>query len=159
METPPVTDLPPAPMPDLAQRGHRLWVELTAEGPKPRPAERALIEEICRSADRLDTLDGMLRGDEDSWVHLRPGSEDDGGQVQLVINNLLAEARQQQVAFKQLLGELRQARAAAASAPSRPNDRRKGGGSGAVGPEVVQGGGGVVNLAARIAAKRAAPAR
>jgi hypothetical protein len=91
--------------PDLGKRGMRVWVDLG--GAALPSAGRLLVEEICRTADRLDRLDSLLRGDEDSWITLRTVS-DDGSVVQIVINNLLAEARQQQVAMKQLLAEFRQ---------------------------------------------------
>lgn len=94
----------------LGARGRRLWQQVVDEGAL-KPAERVLLEEACRTADRLDRLDRLLRGDEDAWMSLRSLNED-GSIVQVVINNLLAEARQQQVALKQLLAELRQSRSA-----------------------------------------------
>jgi hypothetical protein len=137
--------------PGLGPRGRRLWRELTAdEQPSLIPTERVLLEEACRLADRLDTLDRMLRGDEDAWMRLR-SMDDDGSIVQVVINNLLSEARQQQVALKQLLGELRQSRTAAAARlgpPKRPGVAA--GGMSTGGASVPDG---VADLTARIASR------
>lgn len=54
-----------------------------------------------------DTLDGLARlaaGDVDAWAKLK--TED--GDITLEISSLVAERRQQQLAFKQIMGELRQ---------------------------------------------------
>lgn len=156
--TPPVTkprvrdDVTPK-TPKLAARGRRLWADLTGEGPELRPAERVLLEEACRIADRLDKLDRMLDGDEDSWMRLHSANED-GSIVKVVLNNALAEARQQATALKQLLAELRQSRAGAVAGrpPGLPKPKEVAGvGTGASG-KVDR------SLAARIAAKRGAPA-
>lgn len=98
--------------PDLGKRGNRVWTALYSD--YLSPSNRLLLEEICRTADRLDRLDVLLRGDEDAWVTLRTVS-DDGSVVQVVINNLLAEARQQQIAMKQLIAEFRQTATVTAS--------------------------------------------
>ncbi len=137
----------PARDPDLGTRGRRLWQQVANEG-ELKPGDRVLLEEACRTADRLDVLDRILRGDDDAWMRLHSANED-GSIVKVVLNNALAEARQQQVALKQLLAELRQSRAVTAG---KPGDRGKttassGGNS--------KGGGGVADLAARIAARRA----
>lgn len=92
--------------PDLGKRGSRVWTDLG--GDKLLPAGRLLLEEICRTADRLDRLDSLLRGDESAWLSLHT-VRDNPDVVEIVINNLLAEARQQQIALKQMLGEFRQA--------------------------------------------------
>lgn len=109
--TPDVTRDAVTDMPDLGVRGRRLWSAVTADGPELRPAERVLLEEACRLADRLDRLDRLLQGDEDAWMRLHAVNED-GSIVKVVVNNVLAEARQQQVALKQILGELRQVQGA-----------------------------------------------
>jgi hypothetical protein len=96
--------------PDLGQRGLRLWQQYADDGAALKPAERVLLEEACRTTDRLDTLDRILRGDEDVWLRFR-SLNDDGSIVSVVINNALSEARQQQVALKALLAELRTSRA------------------------------------------------
>jgi hypothetical protein len=109
--TPGVTKPVTPRAPQLGTRGRKLWDQVLAEGAL-QPGERVLLEEACRTTDRLDRLDRLLRGDEDVWLRFHSLNED-GSIVRVVVNNLLAEARQQQVALKQLLAELRQSRAAA----------------------------------------------
>jgi hypothetical protein len=93
----------PAPT-GLQQRGQAIWA---AYGADSLPASlSALVEETARTADRLDKLDALLAGRRDDWAFILT---DDMGGVSLVIDKLLGEARQQQMAFKQLLMELRQA--------------------------------------------------
>jgi len=80
-----------------------LWQQVAGdEAAKLKPGERVLLEEACRTADRLDQLDRILRGDEDCWVSLHSVNED-GSIVKVVLNQALSEARQQQVAHKQIL--------------------------------------------------------
>jgi len=134
--------------PDLGSRGRRLWQQVTEDSGELRPGERVLLEEACRTADRLDQLDRILRGDEDAWMRLKLVSED-GSVVQVVLNNVLAEARQQQVALKQLLAELRQSRGGGAAKPGRGGQRQPSTGA-------PKGGGGVADLTARIAARQGA---
>lgn len=112
--TPPVTGHVTT-RPRLDRRGRRLWGELAGKD-KPGPAELVLIEEACRIADRLDRLDALVRGDADAW--LRFSVSDDGTEVTVVIDKALSEARQQAVALKQLLAELRQSRGSSGAAAS-----------------------------------------
>lgn len=102
--------------PDLGTRGCRLWRQLT-DGAELQPAERVLAEEACRLADRLDRLDAILRGDEDAWMRFRVN--EDGTEVTVTLDKALSEARQQQVALKTLLAELRQSRG------SKPQEQPK----------------------------------
>ncbi|MCX4474824.1 hypothetical protein OOK41_31685 [Micromonospora sp. NBC_01655] len=136
--------------PDLGTRGRRVWQQVHDEGPELKPAERVLLEEACRTADRLDVLDRILRGDEDSWMTFQAMSED-GDVVRVVLNNALAEARQQQVALKQLLAELRQSRAGVVGGGRSGTPRRP------AASATEGGGGGITDLTARIA-RRAQPA-
>ncbi|MCU1659303.1 MAG: hypothetical protein JWO57_3959 [Pseudonocardiales bacterium] len=122
--TAPVTPVTAAPAssdtgpstPRLRARGRWLWNELVEKG-NPGPAERVLIEESCRLADRLDRLDAISNGKDRAWLLI---SEEIGdvtdGQITVIVDKVLSEARQQQLALKQLLGELRQAAAGAAPA-------------------------------------------
>lgn len=64
-----------------------------------------VLEEACRIVDRLDRLDGILSGDPGEWMRFRVS--EDGTEVTVSIDKALAEARQQQVALKQLAAELR----------------------------------------------------
>lgn len=141
----PPREASPAPdEPELGTRGRRLWRQVTADGPELQPGERVLLEETCRAADRLDQLDRILRGDEDAWMRLHSRNED-GSIVQVVLNNALAEARQQQTTLARLLAELRQTRAVPAGKPK---------GTQRPAPPAGQGEGvaaGVFDLTARIA--------
>jgi hypothetical protein len=76
-----------------------------------------LIEEAARIADRLDRLDAVLRGDEETWIRLAGDLED--GEVRVVVDGALAEARQQATALKGIIAELRQAGASRQAAPQR----------------------------------------
>jgi len=116
---------------DRESRAERLWRE--EGGDRLTGARRALLEEACRIADRLDKLDRLLSGDAADWLTL---VEDRGDPERLVvvIDRPLAEARQQATALKQIVSELRQGAAA-----SRPE----------------MGGGVLDQLAARRAARRA----
>lgn len=128
----------------LRVRGRRLWAELTVDN--PGPAEVVLIEEACRLADRLDKLDAILGGRDKAWITL--ASSDDGAVAEVVVDKALSEARQQQIALKQLLAELRASRAASAPrTPSKVPAPATSGGSGA--PD------GVADLTKRIAERRA----
>ena len=134
----------------MGARGRRLWQEVTGDGAKLRPAERVLLEEACRAADRLDQLDRLLRGDDDAWVRLHSANED-GSIVKVVLNNALAEARQQQVALKALVAELRTSQSGGAAPKTGgtppPAAKEEAG-------DVPAGSPRVVSFAARIAAKR-----
>lgn len=112
----------------------------------PGPIERVLIEEACRLVDRLDRIDGILSGRDRAWLTLEV--DDLGAEVTVVLDKALSEGRQQQVALKTVLAELRQVRAAVSPGAGKPS------GKAAAGP---QGGGGVVaDLTARITAARQA---
>jgi hypothetical protein len=107
--TPDVTAGPLAP-PDLDARGRWLWAQLSAGDPPP-PEQQVLIAEACRIADRLDRLDALLR-DEDTWARLQvPDNAAETGEVRLVVNAAIGEARQQALALKGLAAELRAAKA------------------------------------------------
>jgi hypothetical protein len=120
------------------------------------PAELVLVEETCRLADRLERFDSFLAGESDRWVQFREDLEASGDDVRIVkvvIDRSVSEARQYAIALKQLVGELRQLRAAAGTgiptpAPPRPSPEAL--------PAAASGGtsAGVTDIAARIARKR-----
>ncbi len=88
---------------ELGERGKAIW---DAYGADKLPAgAQALIHELARVADTLDRLAVLAAGDVDTWATLQ---FEDGGEVSLEINNVIAERRQQQLAFARLLGEIRQ---------------------------------------------------
>lgn len=98
-----MTATPRAPV-GLGTRGKRLWKDLH-ELTEFDPAQLAILEEACRTADRLDRLDAILRGADAEWLTLRLGADE--GDVTVVLAGPLAEARQQQTVLKQLLVALR----------------------------------------------------
>jgi hypothetical protein len=95
-------------------RGRRLWDEMG--GGNLSGGRKVLLEEACRLADRLDGLDRLISGTARDWLEIVE-SKGDPERQELVVDKLLAEARQQAVALKQIVTELR---AGAASAPDQP---------------------------------------
>lgn len=111
-------------------RGAELWSAM--EGLELGPAHRVLLVEACRLADRLDRFDRVLTGGK--WFFDR---RDDDDRVEVVIDAVLSEARQHAQALKALVSEL-EPRPKVGSSPV---------------PQ-VNGGAGIADLAARIAARR-----
>jgi len=85
----------------LSERGKSLWLSLS-ESFDLSGAQGVLAHEACRLADRLEKLDAILSGEVDEWVRIRE-ARFEGDDTVLVINQAAAEARQQQLALKQLL--------------------------------------------------------
>ncbi|WP_017985206.1 hypothetical protein [Amycolatopsis methanolica] len=132
----------------LAPRGRQLWAAGLQDG-KLAPLEQAVLLEACRLADRLDKLDAQLHGD-GPWLELDP--LEDGRTFVVVVTGVLKEARQQAVAFKQLVSELRQGGA------SRGRGRPGRTGSATSGATPATGGvkgAGIADITARIAERRA----
>ncbi|MGL5909639.1 MAG: hypothetical protein ACRCZP_06535 [Phycicoccus sp.] len=125
-------------------RGEQLWRDLLdAHLNSP---QRAMLEEACRIADRLDRLDAMLEGRQ-PWAQV---TTDDRGELRLAIDGLLVEARQQATALRGLLVEVSKAVPAGRKTPvGRPA---------AAGTTRTGGGDEPVDLAARLAARRGASA-
>lgn len=92
-----VTDVP---LVALGTRGTRLWYAMTALR-EMGPHEVVQIEEACRIADRLDRLDQLLRGDEDFWARIEWDVRK--REVTLVIDDALAESRQQANTLRQII--------------------------------------------------------
>ena len=95
---------------NLGARGRKLWREIAADHTLDAQ-QKIMLEEACRTADRLERLDEALRGDESVWLRLLPSVDDDDdtevARFDLVITGPLSEARQQQNILKQLLASLR----------------------------------------------------
>lgn len=104
-------------MTQAVTRGVTLWRDMN--GDTLPPAQRVLLEEACRIADRLDALDCLLTGDARSWVSLVEDKGDPERQL-VVIDRPLAEARQQATALKQLIAEIRTAGAGRPAVPNPP---------------------------------------
>lgn len=96
------------PADTLGPRAARLWRDVTAEATLT-PVELVLLEEACRITDRCDRVDSFLRGHADSWMKFH-ARVDDGSVVEVVIDKALAESRQQALALKALVAELRASR-------------------------------------------------
>lgn len=88
----------------LGLRGKTIWAAYSADNLPG--GHRALVHEACRLADTLDKLDSLIGADASVWATL---VFDDMGQVELSIDSLMSERRQQQLAFKQVMGEIRMA--------------------------------------------------
>lgn len=89
----------------LGSRGRRLWREMW-ELTTFNPAERVLLEEACRIADRLEKLDDLLTGTAVDWIRLVE-SKGNPDRQEIVIDNALSESRQQANQLKQLVAALR----------------------------------------------------
>lgn len=105
----------------LSSRGRKLWRDLH-EMDDLDPVQSVLAEEACRTADRLEKLDGLLRGDVEEWVRVR-GPRFDGDDMVLMIDSALSEARQQANILKQLLTALRLPDEASGKKPQRRGPR------------------------------------
>jgi hypothetical protein len=94
---------------DLGPRGAALWKTL-AQSLDTVPGQIAL--EACRTADRLEDMDRVIRGKgvlKMMQYRLRADWEDDEKRdvrVQVVFDQVLAEARMQQASFAKLLADV-----------------------------------------------------
>lgn len=98
---------------DLRARGLQLWDEVT-EGVDLDPSGFALLAEAGRILDRLDRLSDALNGQGRDWLKIGEDIEDIGRgkvAVKVVVDGLLSEARQQQLAFKTIMAQLGLAKA------------------------------------------------
>lgn len=123
----------------LGKAGRALWNELAGDG-RLSAVEATILLEACRTVDTLERLDGILRGRDRTWLQIEV-PEGGGDELVLVVDKALSERRQQQVTLKSLLAEFRQ------TASRKPAEKPP-----------VKGGGGLGDLTARIAARRAMPA-
>jgi hypothetical protein len=91
----------------LTARGWALYNAVT-ESNTLDPGAQILLEEACRSVDRLEQLHWILKGDNDRWISLSEEAEEmfDTTRVEIVMNNALTEVRQQQLALRQILTTL-----------------------------------------------------
>lgn len=118
----------------LRGRGRALWDEIT-EGYALDATQRAILEEACRCAERLDGLDRIIAGKGVlELLHARHMDED-GACISLTVDGVMSEARQQQTVFKQLLAALRLPDVKTGSRP-----QQRGGGRGSYAPSGAAGG-------------------
>lgn len=88
----------------LSAGGRSLWKSVTDTHELDAVQEVTLLE-ACRSKDRLDKLDDVLRGDEETWMRL---IKDDRTEYhELKIDSALASANTTANLLKQLLAALR----------------------------------------------------
>lgn len=88
----------------LGPGGRELWSAVAGEYDLD-PTQKVQLLEACRAKDRLDKLDGLLRGDVSSWARLthRLQTED----YELKIDAALTQANATANLMKQLLAALR----------------------------------------------------
>lgn len=99
----------------LAPRGRKMWRDLTAERTWDS-AGLILLAEACRLADRLEKLDGLLRGDVGEWATIIDQYRNGDREVFLEIDASLTEARQMQTALLGILTKLGLGKSAAVKA-------------------------------------------
>jgi hypothetical protein len=125
------SDVPEVPA-GLGEGGSELWSAIVAEHALDA-AQSVQLLEACRSKDRLDKLDAVLRGDGSTWMRLtyRLRSEDE---YDLHIDDALTKANATANQMKQLLAALRLPDAATGKKPQYRGAR------GALKPSVPSGG-------------------
>lgn len=109
-----MTDKPASPPRTLKVRGKKLWISIHSEF-SPNEHETALILEVCRTLDTIDTLAASIETD---------GVMVTGSQGQPVLNSAVAELRQQQAAYARLLPLLNLDASASAPALLSPTSAR-----------------------------------
>lgn len=67
-----------------------------------------LIEQAAVTADHLEHLNAVLRGDRDAWLQVKIGAKT----VEVLVNNVLVQRRQQSLALSRLLSDIVRQRAA-----------------------------------------------
>jgi hypothetical protein len=113
--------------PGLDAGGRKLWRDIVGEHSELDPAQLVQLHEACRAKDRCDKLDGLLRGEDSSWLRIAEIGE--GGEVKVMVDAALAKANETANLMKQLLAALR--------LPDRQSGKRpqvRGGSRGAYAP-------------------------
>jgi hypothetical protein len=90
--------------------GLQLWDKVT-EASSFDPAGYYLLAEACRTADIIERLSGALASGSSTWVSLAEEAQGLAGgdtlEINIVVNPLLGEIRQQRLALRQLLAQLK----------------------------------------------------
>ena len=91
----------------LRDSGKKLWREIKSAY-ELDPVGDIILMEACRMKDRLDRLAGALSSSSSLWFELGDPIEtaDGEGEIQVVVNNMIAEARQLQAAMTINLGKI-----------------------------------------------------
>ena len=89
----------------LSAGGRALWRDITAKHSDLDPQQLVQLTEACRAKDRLDKLDGLLRGDVDVWAEVLVNTS--GDPVSLRIDAALGKANETANLLKQLLAAMR----------------------------------------------------
>ncbi|ORM18332.1 hypothetical protein [Prescottella equi] len=89
---------------DLGDAGRRLYDALHDD--TDPYSLTVLVVEAARIKDRLDKFNELLRGDADSWARLVDARGDDRV-VEIRIDSVMQESRQQAGVLRQILGEIR----------------------------------------------------
>jgi len=114
----------------LGAGGRTLWKSITEDHPDLDAAQQVTLLEACRSKDRLDKLDEVLRGDGDTWMRLVVDPRSDDGTIyELRITQALAQANSTATIMKQLIAALRLPDGATGKRP-----QQRGGARGAYSP-------------------------
>lgn len=99
--------------PKLNAWGQKLWDDV-CESTTLDAAGYFILAEACRTADIIERLSGMLRGKTTEWVALAEEAVDYAEQageaiatVNLVVNPIISEVRQQRLALRTLLAQLK----------------------------------------------------
>lgn len=94
--------------------GKQLWDTVT-EVSQFDPAGYYILAEACRTADVIERLSGMLNSNSTEWVRLSEEAAqvaqlETGGnvvEINLTVNPVMGEVRQQRLALRQLLAQLK----------------------------------------------------
>jgi len=93
----------------LESRGQELW-EAAVAASDFDAAGLVLLGEACRTADIIERLSAALKSNSSEWVRLSEEAEvlaDGAAKIQIVVNPLLGEVRQQRIALRTMLAHLK----------------------------------------------------
>jgi hypothetical protein len=109
-------------------------MDITEAHPDLDASQKVTLLEACRSKDRLDKLDELLRGDIDTWATLVVDVNSDGQIFELRMTQALAQANATANLLKQLLAALRLPDVVSGKRP-----QQRGGARGAYSPTAKSG--------------------
>lgn len=112
----------------LGERGRAVYDAMF--DPNASATRQVLLFEICRSADRMEKMDRILRGDTLNWAHLTRDEsiefeQGEADEIRLVvkIDSLVGEARQQQQGYRLLISQFESATlGSGATTPQKPKE-------------------------------------